>query len=90
MSWCATPSNAPVIEAHHQKAPQPPHTKTQQPSNGSYKQHTTATKADPVSADEYRRQHHLSVQGDTAPEPFQLFEQAPFSSDIMDEVLLVS
>ena len=46
------------------------------------------TSQGPVSADEFRRQHHLSVHGDTAPEPYQLFEQAPFSPDIMDEVPL--
>lgn len=58
------------------------------PTNGYHEAGVPPTSQGPVSADEYRRQHHLSVQGAAAPEPYQLFEQAPFSPDIMDEVSL--
>lgn len=41
-----------------------------------------------LSADEYRRQHDLTVMGDNVPEPFQTFESAGFTQDILDEVAL--
>ena len=40
-----------------------------------------------LSADEYRRKHDLTVQGDSCPDPIQTFEGAGFTADIMDEVL---
>lgn len=40
-----------------------------------------------ASADAYRAEHTLIVQGDNVPDPLQSFDSANFSAPIMDEVL---
>lgn len=40
-----------------------------------------------LTAEQYRAEHSLVVQGDRVPDPLQTFESAGFSSNIMDEVL---
>ena len=40
------------------------------------------------SADAYRAEHSLVVQGDSVPDPLQSFESAGFPAPVMDEVLL--
>jgi ATP-dependent RNA helicase DDX5/DBP2 len=40
-----------------------------------------------LTAEQYRAEHGLVVQGDRVPDPLQTFESAGFSSNIMDEVL---
>ena len=40
-----------------------------------------------ASADAYRAEHTLIVQGDNVPDPLQSFDSAGFSAPIMDEVL---
>ena len=39
-----------------------------------------------ASADAYRAEHTLIVQGDNVPDPLQSFDSAGFSAPIMDEV----
>lgn len=39
-----------------------------------------------LTADEYRRQHDLTVAGEGAPDPIQDFASAGFTADILDEV----
>ena len=39
-----------------------------------------------MSAQEYRQQHGLLVQGRDVPDPFQTFESAGFGRDILAEV----